>query len=137
MSRPRCFCRRAAARAEERLYFDCFAPNAVFLGTDATERWSLAEFRAYAHQRFKEGQGWSYAVRARHITIAPGSTTAWFDEVLENARLGECRGSGVLVLLEDEWKIVQYNLTIPIPNSLADDFVRLIRDETTRQRDHE
>src|SRR5262245_65773011 len=41
----------AAAKADEKRYFDHFAPGAVFLGTDARERWTLEEFRAYAHAR--------------------------------------------------------------------------------------
>ena len=42
--------------------------------------------------------------------------------------LRETRGSGVLVLREGEWKVAQYNLTIPIPNPLAGDVVRQIRE---------
>ncbi|MFN9993591.1 MAG: nuclear transport factor 2 family protein, partial [Phycisphaerales bacterium] len=40
---------------------------------------------------------------------------------------GECRGSGVLLRLNDEWKIVQYNLTVPIPNDMLADVARDIR----------
>src|SRR6516162_8245242 len=42
----------AAAHADEARYFGHFAPDAVFLGTDATERWDLAAFGEYAHPHF-------------------------------------------------------------------------------------
>ena len=63
----------------------------------------------------------------RHVYIASGAKTAWFDERLENEGLGETRGSGVLLKENGEWKVAQYNLTIPIPNELSRDVVRQIR----------
>ena len=53
------FHERAAASDLEG-YFRCFAPNARFLGTDATENWSVEEFRKYAEPPFRAGQGWKY-----------------------------------------------------------------------------
>ena len=47
---------RRAASDEER-YFAHFADDAVFMGTDATERWDKAAFRAYAHPHFAKGKG--------------------------------------------------------------------------------
>jgi ketosteroid isomerase-like protein len=118
----------AAARADETRYFALFAPDAVFLGTDATERWSLEQFRAYAHPIFSQGRGWTYIVQQRYTSFGPGGRTAWFDESLTNAKLGLCRGSGALVKGDDgEWRIVQYNLTIPVPNDLAEEVVKMIR----------
>ncbi len=40
--------------------------------------------------------------------------------------MGACRGSGVLVLSGGAWKIAQYNLSIPIPNDLADGVTKQI-----------
>lgn len=118
----------AAAHAEESRYFALFTPDAVFLGTDATERWTMDEFRAYAHPIFSQGRGWTYMVQQRHIAFGPDGQTAWFDESLANAKLGLCRGSGVLVKVgEGDWRIAQYNLTIPVPNELAEQVVKLIR----------
>ena len=58
----------------------------------------------------------------RSISIAPDRKVAWFDEALETPNLGPCRGSGVVVATKAGWKIAQYNLSIPIPNDLADEF---------------
>lgn len=104
----------AAAAADEERYFAHFAPFGVFLGTDATERWTVPAFRAYAHPRFARGKAWTMRAVRREVTFR--GDTAWFDEDLETERLGPARGSGVLVRDGGAWKIAQYNLTIPIPN---------------------
>ena len=117
----------AASEADFDRYFSLYADEAVFLGTDATERWTREEFIAYTKVRFDGGTGWTYMKLERHISIAPNGETAWFDERLENEGLGETRGSGVLVREDGGWKIAQYNLTIPVPNELARDVARQIR----------
>lgn len=104
----------AAARADEERYFGHFAPGGVFLGTDATERWDVAAFRAYAHPHFASGKAWSFrGVRRR---IAARGDVAWFEEDLETQNLGPARGSGVLARSGRRWLIEQYVLSIPIPN---------------------
>ena len=117
----------AAASADFDRYFGHFAKDAVFLGTDASERWTRDEFMAYARPYFKPGGGWTYHPRGRRISFTPDGRTAYFDELLDNAGLGETRGSGVLVREGREWKVAQYNLSIPIPNPLADSIVRIVR----------
>ena len=117
----------AASEAEYDRYFSLYADEAVFLGTDATERWTREEFMDYARDPFEAGTGWTYHTLERHITVAADGRTAWFDERLENAGLGETRGSGVLVIEDGSWKIAQYNLTIPIPNEMALDVAQTIR----------
>ncbi|MBC8106003.1 MAG: nuclear transport factor 2 family protein [Anaerolineae bacterium] len=124
----------AAARADEKIYFDCFAPEGVFLGTDATERWDVPSFRAFAHPYFSQGKGWTYTSSDRHIAMAPSNDLAWFDEMLQNDKLGTCRGSGVLRLINGEWKIAQYNLSIPIPNDHAKTVVEMIRTAAATQK---
>ncbi len=104
----------AAAHADEGRYFGHFAEGAVFLGTDATERWTVPEFRAYAHPRFASGKAWRFRATRRAITFT--SDVAWFDEDLATERLGPARGTGVLVRVSGTWKIAQYDLSIPIPN---------------------
>ena len=118
---------KAASEADGARYFGHFTENAIFLGTDATERWTVDEFRAYARPHFDAGRGWTYVATERNVFLAEDGQTAWFDERLANEGLGECRGSGVLVLEEGRWKIAQYNLTIPIPNDLAQEVVEKIR----------
>jgi hypothetical protein len=104
----------AAARADEARYFGHFADGGVFLGTDATERWDVAAFRAYAHPHFAKGKAWAFRGVNRHVTVR--GETAWFEEDLETANLGPARGSGVLTLQGGQWKIEQYVLSITVPN---------------------
>jgi hypothetical protein len=118
---------RAAADGDFDRYFGHFAADAVFLGTDATERWTVAEFEAYARPHFGPGGGWTYRPRNRSVTFTPDARAAFFDELLDNDGLGEARGSGVVVLEDGAWKVAQYNLSIPIPNALAGEVVRLIQ----------
>jgi ketosteroid isomerase-like protein len=119
---------KAAADADEARYFRYAAPEFVFLGTDGSERWDLASFRAFAHPYFAKGKAWTFVAHDRHIQPSPREDVAWFDEKLDSASYGECRGSGVLRYTRDGWKIAQYNLTIPIPNDLAKSVVQMIRE---------
>ncbi|MEM7204303.1 MAG: nuclear transport factor 2 family protein [Planctomycetota bacterium] len=108
----------SAAIADGPRYFGAFAPEGVFLGTDATERWTLAEFRAFAEPYFDRASAWIYVPQVQRVTLAPSGEVAWFDEELGHARLGECRGSGALRRIDGVWKIAQYNLVVPVPNDL-------------------
>ena len=110
---------QAASKADGELYFSLFADGAVFLGTDATERWSADELKAFAEPYFSTGRGWTYTKTERHIHVAANGQTAWFEEMLRNTTYGTCRGTGVLELVDGEWRISQYSLSIPIPNELA------------------
>jgi len=110
---------QAASVADEPRYFGHFAPNGVFMGTDATERWTVSEFRVWAKPYFDKKKAWSFRSHDRHIDFSADGATAWFDELLETPNLGPCRGSGVVVRIGGEWKIAQYNLSIPIPNPMA------------------
>ena len=111
----------AAAQADEARYFAHFDEGAVFLGTDATERWTKPRFQAYAHPYFAKGKAWSFHATRRAITVSPDGKTAWFDEDLATPNLGPCRGSGVLLLKNGVWKIAQYNLTVTVPNGAMKD----------------
>ena len=117
----------AAAKADEKEYFDLLAPSGVFLGTDATERWDKAAFQAFAHPYFAKGTAWTFAPRDRHVNFSTDGRVAWFDELLDSASYGECRGSGVLEKIDGRWKVQQYNLSIPLPNDLAKEIVAKIR----------
>ena len=116
-----------ASQADFDGYFGLYSDRAIFLGTDATERWNLEQFKNYTRPHFSRGNGWTYHSVDRYIYISPDGNTAWFDESLNNASLGITRGSGVLELQAGTWKISQYNLTIPIPNELAGQVVSQIR----------
>ena len=115
----------AAGAADEEAYFAFFDEGGVFLGTDGKERWTVPQFRAYAHPRFASGKAWSF--RATHRDLSVRGDIAWFDEDLDTPNLGRARGSGVLVRdKQGAWKVAQYNLSIPIPNERFADVKKVI-----------
>ncbi|AKQ69253.1 hypothetical protein A176_006165 [Myxococcus hansupus] len=125
---------QAAAAADEARYFGHFTDDAVYLGTDATERWTRDEFRAWAKPYFAKGKAWNFKAVSRHITFSKDGAVAWFDEALDTANMGPARGSGVLVKEASAWKIAQYNLSIPIPNDVLPDVQRRIERYLGRAR---
>ena len=108
---------QGAANADWKTYFSLFSKDAVFMGTDATERWSIKKFREYVVGR---PTGWQYSMTERHINFTPERNAAWFDELLWANSYGQTRGTGVLIKTDMGWKISQYSLSITIPNDLAD-----------------
>jgi ketosteroid isomerase-like protein len=116
----------AAAAADEKRYFGHLAEDSIFLGTDATERWTKKQFHDYAKPFFDRGRAWSFRAVRRDVIFSKDGSLAWFDEDLATPNLGPCRGSGVLRRDGGTWKIVHYNLTLTIPNEVVDDVKKLV-----------
>lgn len=108
----------AASKADSAKYWACYAEDAVFFGTAIEERWTVGEFKDYAEPKFREGKGWAYEPKFRHVFLSPDMTVGWFDEGLQNEKYGVCRGTGVVRKINGVWKIEQYNLSVPIPNEI-------------------
>ena len=124
----------AAATGDEETYFSLFTPEAIFLGTDATERWTLPAFRDFALPYFQRDSAWTYTPRDRSITLLPGGEHAFFDELLDQEKYGVCRGSGTLRRVDGKWRIAQYHLTIPLPNAMAGSVTQWIQDQQAGTR---
>lgn len=123
----------AAAKADEDRYFAHFHPRGLFLGTDASERWTLEEFKAFAMPYFQRETAWTYQPRGRQIDVSEDGQWAWFDEALVNVKYGRCRGTGTLRRVAGQWRIVQYHLTMPIPNDLALETASRIAEHAKRE----
>ena len=108
---------RDAHEGNFQTYFARYIPDAIFLGTDKTERWTIEEFKTYAKPAFADGHGWTYRVIERNWE--GGGDVRWFDEILFNEKLGYCRGTGIVKLIDNEWKIAHYSLTMLVPNEIA------------------
>ena len=115
---------KAASEANYTNYFDAMADDAIFIGTDATENWTKPAFQAYAKPYFDKGKAWSFKCIERHIYFNNEKTMAWFDELLDT-RMKICRGSGVLVLSNGQWKIKHYVLSLTIPNDITDKVIKI------------
>lgn len=117
----------AAANADFDSYFKLMTEDAVFIGTDATENWQLEEFKEFSKPYFDKGKAWSFTSLERNIYLNSNKYLAWFDEILDT-QMGLCRGSGVVVLTENGWKIKHYVLSITIPNPKVKNVVNIKKD---------
>ena len=113
-----------AATADYKNYFDLYAEESTFIGTDATEVWNKKEFMAWAKPFFEKGKAWNFTSLKRNITFSKDGTYAWFDEVLDT-QMKICRGSGVLEKIGGKWKIRQYVLSTTVPNEVIDEVVKI------------
>ncbi len=114
----------AAAKANYNGYFNFYTDDAIFTGTDATERWDKKAFMEWAKPVFDKGHAWNFTSLERHIYFDKTGSLAWFDELL-NTQMKICRGSGVLVKQDNNWKVQQYILSATIPNDLLDTVIKM------------
>ena len=115
---------KAAATADYNTYFDFFAEDAIFIGTDATERWTKPAFKVWAKPYFDKKTTWNFTALQRNIYFDSDSNMAWFDELLQT-QMKICRGSGVLKKQANQWKIKQYVLSTTVPNKVLDSVIHL------------
>ena len=125
----------AAATSNYNAYFGLMTPDAIFIGTDATENWNRKDFEVFAKPRFDAHNAWALKALERHVFIDPTGKVAWFDELLKT-RFKIGRGSGVLVKIGEEWKIKHYVLSLTIPDAVTDEVVKIktpIEDEILKK----
>lgn len=115
---------QAASVGDASRYFGYFTPDAIFIGTDATERWTVGEFQEYASPHFEDGHGWTMRAERREIVVREGY--AYFDEDLVSEGLGPVRGSGVLQRTAEGWAISHYVLSFTIPNERVNELKALL-----------
>jgi len=106
---------KAAATANYDTYFNSMDSHAVFVGTDASEVWSKEAFEKFSKPYFDKGKAWSFLALDRNIYLHTSEKIAWFDEVLDTW-MGVCRGSGVVEMIDGNWKIKHYVLSVAVPN---------------------
>jgi hypothetical protein len=114
----------AAAQAKFEAYFSATSVNFVFLGTAPGERWTKPEFMAFCKPYFDKGKAWDFKPSNRNWQFAADGKVAYFDEDLQTWMEG-CRGSGICVLENGQWKIAYYNLTVLIENDKIKPFIKL------------
>lgn len=119
---------KAAADADFDAYFGHMTSDAVFIGTDATENWQGEAFKTFAKPYFDRGKAWSFTALERNVYLATGKDMAWFDELLDT-QMKICRGSGVLVKKNGQWKIKHYVLSVTVPNDNIEQLIK-IKEET-------
>jgi ketosteroid isomerase-like protein len=119
---------RAAASGDSLRYLALFADNAVFMGTAPDEYFNIEQFSAYVNSRFEGGQGWSYLPSNRNIRLAEDGNTAWFEEVVTSEANGiDFRGTGIVIREGKQWRVAQYNFSLPFSNEVWPDVIRLVQ----------
>lgn len=113
-----------AANADFEKYFDCFAEESTFIGTDATEVWNKTEFKEWAKPFFDKKTTWNFKSLKRNIYFSKDGNYAWFDELLDT-QMKICRGSGVVEKIGGKWKVKQYVLSVTVPNEVVDEVVKI------------
>ncbi len=112
----------AAAKADYTTYFNYFADESTFIGTDATEVWNKKEFMIWAKPHFDKKKTWNFTALKRNIYFSNDGKLAWFDELLDT-QMKICRGSGVVEKINGSWKVKQYVLSMTVPNEVVDKVV--------------
>lgn len=115
----------AAAKADENTFFGSMAPNGIYIGTDATERWTRDEMKEWSKKYFDRESAWDFKPIERKVYFSSDQKTSWFNETL-NTWMGICRGSGILTKDSAGWKIQQYHLSVTVNNDLIDGFIKLV-----------
>ena len=114
----------AAAKADFNSYFGTLHENSFYMGTDATERWNKKDFAAFSKPHFDRKKAWNFTALERNINISKDGKTAWIDELLDT-QMKICRGSGVLVFENGRWQIIQYVLSMTVPNDISNEVTRM------------
>jgi hypothetical protein len=107
-------------------YFDKMAPDGVYIGTDKTELWSRDAFKLWAKRFFERGSAWSFKSTKRNIYLSGDGKMIWFDELLDT-QMGVCQASGVIRKTDKGFEIAHYQLSIAVPNEVADKVTATIK----------
>ena len=115
---------KAAADANINSYFGMMSEDAIYIGTDASERWTKKEFFQFCEPYFSKGKAWDFKPYNRQIYFSKDGKTIWFDELLETW-MGVCRGSGVIRNENNTLLITHYHLSVTIKNEKVKEFLQI------------
>jgi hypothetical protein len=123
----------AATEARADAFFGSMSENSIYIGTDATERWTKTEFIKFARPYFDLGRAWEFIPYDRDVHVTADGSYVWFSELL-TTWMGVCRGSGMLHKTKAGWTIEQYHLSVTVPNALIKDFISLVQKSTLQRK---
>ncbi len=113
---------KAAATADEDVFFGSMTADGIYIGTDASERWERDEMAAWSKEYFEKDSAWDFTAIKRTVYLDKDEELAWFEESLDTW-MGECRASGVVAKTKESWKIKHYHLSVTVPNDNINQFL--------------
>lgn len=119
---------KAAATADEEVFFGSMTEDGIYLGTDKTEKWTRDEMAKWADEYFQRESAWSFTAIERDVYFSADGKTAWLNEKLDTW-MGICKGTAILVSQDNGWKIALYDLSVTIDNDKIDDFLKLTEND--------
>lgn len=117
---------KAAARADEDVFFGSMTEDCIYIGTDKSERWLRDDMKTWSAEFFKRDKAWDFKPIEREVYLSDDGKLAWFNETLDTW-MGVCRSSGVVALVDGEWKLKHYHLSVTVPNDAVKDFIELVK----------
>ena len=114
----------AAAEANAEDFFGSMREDAIYIGTDKTERWLRDDLRKWSAKAFERESAWKFVASERNWQIHLDQQFAICDELL-NTWMGPCRSTAVLTWEKDGWKIIHYQLSVTIDNEKIESFKAL------------
>ncbi|NNE36430.1 MAG: nuclear transport factor 2 family protein [Rhodothermales bacterium] len=126
----------AAGAADADTYFGLMAEDAVYIGTEAGERWTKPEFVEFGKPYFDRGSAWDFTSTTRHVYLSDDGQIAWFEELLDTW-MGVCAGSGVLQKTDEGWRIKHYHLSVTVPNALINEFIEMVKTGSAMDEPHD
>ena len=73
---------QAASTADADTFFGSMADSSIYIGTDATERWTKNEFITFAKPYFDRGRAWDFKPYDRDVHFSDDGRYVWFSELL-------------------------------------------------------
>jgi hypothetical protein len=124
---------KAASQANADVFFGSMSDTSIYIGTDAGERWTKAQFIEFAKPYFDRGKAWDFKPYDRDLHVTKDGQHAWFSELL-TTWMGVCRGSGMLTKTTAGWKLDQYHLSVTVPNDAIQDFITLVNNFNNQKK---
>ena len=106
----------AASHGDSLGFFGLMTNDAIYLGTDESERWTRTTMIRDLGKYFRDKQAWKFT---------GSKNILHFDEIL-STWMGPCRGSGLLQKVNGKWYIRFYNLANLVPNDVVKDYINLL-----------
>lgn len=114
----------AAAEANAEDFFGSMREDAIYIGTDKTERWLRDDLRKWSAKAFERESAWTFVASERNWQVHLDQQFAICDELL-TTWMGPCRATAVITWGKEGWKIIHYQLSVTIDNEKIESFKAL------------